>query len=92
MVKNQNCKICNSENLNIIHHVAICRECGVLLYYPYPESDKEIFLKKKYTKDNIAISSNKKETESRQLNYILKSGNLNIKNFQQMINFSIPKL
>ena len=91
MVKNQNCKICNSENLNIIHHVAICRECGVLLYYPYPESDKEIFLKKKYTKDNIAISSNKKETESRQLNYILKSGNLNIKNFQQMINFSIPK-
>jgi 2-polyprenyl-3-methyl-5-hydroxy-6-metoxy-1,4-benzoquinol methylase len=91
LYKKENCKICNSTNLKIVHHVAICKNCDVLLFYPYPEKDKEIFHKKKFTKDNIAISDNIEETQKRQLNYILKSGSLNIENFKQMINFSIPK-
>jgi 2-polyprenyl-3-methyl-5-hydroxy-6-metoxy-1,4-benzoquinol methylase len=91
LIENKNCKICNSTNLDIIYHVAICRDCEVLLFYPYPESDKDILKKKKYTKDNIAANDNKEETRTRQLNYILESGSLNIENFKHMINFSIPK-
>ena len=87
----KNCKICNSEKLKIIFHVAICQDCKVLLFYPYPENDEDIFKNKKYTKDNIAINNNFEETKKRQLDYILKSGNLNISNFKQMIEFSIPK-
>ena len=87
----KSCKICNSENLKIIFHVAICQNCEVLLFYPYPEGDDEIFRNKKYTKDNIAINDDFEETKKRQLEYILKSGNLNILNFKQMINFSVPK-
>jgi len=91
MLENPKCKICKSSDLKIIYHVAICKNCKVLLFYPYPENDKEIFLKKKYTKDNIAINDNIEETKKRQLDYLLKSGHLNIKNFKQMINFTIPE-
>ena len=87
----KNCKICKSPDLKIIYHVAICKNCKVLLFYPYPENDKEIFLKKKYTKDKIAINSNIEETKKRQLDYLLESGDLNINNFNQMINFTIPQ-
>lgn len=91
MFNNKKCKICNSNDLEIVYHVAICKNCDVLLFYPYPENDREIFIKKKYTKDNIAVNDNTEETKKRQLAYIQKSGNLNIENFKQMINFSIPK-
>ena len=40
------CKICKLPDLKIIYHVAICKNCKVLLFYPYPENDKEVFLKK----------------------------------------------
>lgn len=91
MFNNKKCKICNSTDLEIVYHVAICKNCDVLLFYPYPENDRDIFIKKKYTKDNIAVNDNIEETKKRQLAYIQKSGNLNIENFKQMINFSIPK-
>ena len=86
-----NCKICNHEDLKIIYNVAICKNCGVHLFYPYPEDDEEILNKKKYNKDNIAISENRTETQKRQLEYILKSGDLNISNFIRMINFTISQ-
>jgi 2-polyprenyl-3-methyl-5-hydroxy-6-metoxy-1,4-benzoquinol methylase len=31
-----NCKICDSASLQVFEHTAKCRECGVLLFYPYP--------------------------------------------------------
>jgi len=87
---NQNCKICNKKNLKILYHVAICQNCGVHLFYPYPEDDEELLNKNKYTKDNIAINDDRVETQKRQLDYLLKSGELNISNFTRMINFTIP--
>jgi ubiquinone/menaquinone biosynthesis C-methylase UbiE len=36
------CKICGSLNLTIFAHTAACRDCGVLLYWPYPASDVEL--------------------------------------------------
>ena len=77
MLKNSKCKICRSSNLKIIYHVAICKNCKVLLFYPYPENDKEIFLKKKYTKDNIAINDNIEETKKKsvQSHYFIKFDN-----------------
>ncbi len=90
MKNNQNCKICNKKNLKILYHVAICQNCGVHLFYPYPEDDEELLNKNKYTKDNIAINDDRVETQKRQLDYLLKSGELNISNFTRMINFTIP--
>ena len=90
MKNNRNCKICDQSNLNIKYHVAICKNCGVHLFYPYPEDDEELLNKNKYTKDNIAINDDRVETQKRQLDYLLKSGELNISNFTRMINFTIP--
>ena len=91
MKNNRNCKICDQSNLRIKYHVAICKNCGVHLFYPYPDDDEEIFRKKKYTKDNIAVSENRSETQRRQSDYLSKSGDLNISNFKRMINYTIPK-
>ena len=91
MTNNENCKICNSSQLKIIYHVAICKNCNVLLSYPYPESDEEIFYQKKYSKDNIATSSVKDETQRKQEEYYLNSGELNLKNFNQMIKYAVKK-
>ena len=60
MKNNRNCKICDQSNLRIKYHVAICKNCGVHLFYPYPDDDEEI--KKKYTKV-CAVSENRSETQ-----------------------------
>lgn len=91
MKNNQNCKICGKSSLKIIYHIAICKSCGVHLFYPYPDDDETILNNKKYSKDNIAVSDNKKETQRRQLEYLLKSGDLNISNFKRMINYTIDE-
>ena len=31
------CKICGSRDLRVEFHTARCRDCGVLLFYPYPD-------------------------------------------------------
>jgi len=36
----KNCKICNFELNEFIDHTAKCSNCGVLLYYPYPNSEE----------------------------------------------------
>lgn len=36
------CKICGSSELSIFAHTAKCKECEVLLYYPYPKSDDQL--------------------------------------------------
>lgn len=32
------CKICNSKRLKTFLHTAKCKDCGILLFYPYPET------------------------------------------------------
>ncbi len=41
-MKQMVCKICGSSSLTVFAHTAQCCECGVLLYYPYPEDDKSL--------------------------------------------------
>lgn len=36
------CKICGSKSLTVFAHTAQCRDCDVLLYYPYPRDDSEL--------------------------------------------------
>ncbi len=86
----KNCKICGEATLNVVFHVAICKSCGVHLFYPYPVDDEELLSKNKYSKDNIAVSGNQIETKIRQREYILNSGELNVSNFTRMINYTIP--
>ncbi len=38
------CKICDSTALDILAHTARCKDCGVLLYYPYPEASQPNFV------------------------------------------------
>jgi len=35
--RTNHCKICGNTKLNIFAHTAKCNDCGVLLYFPYPE-------------------------------------------------------
>jgi ubiquinone/menaquinone biosynthesis C-methylase UbiE len=36
------CKICGTSDLTVFAHTAACRSCGVLLYWPYPKSDRQL--------------------------------------------------
>ena len=36
------CAICQSADLSFFAHTAACRQCGVLLYWPYPNSNTEL--------------------------------------------------
>ena len=36
------CKICGSSTLTLFAHTAKCGNCGVLLYYPYPDDDRQL--------------------------------------------------
>lgn len=39
------CKICGGKKLQSFKHTALCKACGILLYYPYPEEkDLEPFV------------------------------------------------
>ncbi|HDZ62606.1 MAG TPA: class I SAM-dependent methyltransferase [Nitrospirae bacterium] len=82
---NQPCKICNSFALTILAHTAICNNCGVLLCYPYPEGDDELFVNgigRVGTKNNEQI-------RNQTLNWHLKSGTLNHQNFTRMTLFAL---
>jgi len=38
--RDNHCKICGGANLSIFAHTAKCKDCEVLLYYPYPEKSQ----------------------------------------------------
>jgi 2-polyprenyl-3-methyl-5-hydroxy-6-metoxy-1,4-benzoquinol methylase len=78
------CKICNSENLSFFAHTASCRECGVLLCYPYPEIREEKYLNKSELTDN-----ERKDRQARTLEYHLKSGNRHHNNLTDMALFTM---
>ena len=80
------CKICKSARLKPFAHTASCPDCGVLLCYPYPEDDQQIFNSgdkrggKKATRDEIHQST---------LTYHLKSGSRRHDGFTSMIKFAL---
>lgn len=76
MGKNR-CKICGSSSLNIYAHTAKCVECGVLLYYPYPEDD------------NMLLANNKGKDWHREevLDWYSTASFYNHVNFTNMLRF-----
>ncbi len=73
----QKCKICGCLSLTIYAHTAKCNECGVLLYYPYPEDDSSL----------ISSGEGKSWPRERVLNWYSKSSFLNHANFTSMVKF-----
>lgn len=73
------CKICNSPKLKIFRHTAKCKNCGVLLYYPYPKDDEEI------------INSGEIKSSGTSYSWYAKSSFLNHNNFTQMLRYTIDK-
>lgn len=70
------CKICGSSSLSVFAHTAKCRECGVLLYYPYP-------------KDDVSLMSGEGKRWPREqvLEWYSKASFYNHDNFTNMIRF-----
>ena len=74
------CKICGYKHLTVYMHTAKCKNCGVLLYYPYPEDQK------------LEASTDIESIEQFKIynfNWYRRSAKLNHSNFTNMFLFSI---
>ena len=69
------CKICHSKKLEIFAHTAICKNCRVLLYYPYPKDDKDL----------LKDGEGKKWNRDLVLDWYEKSSFFNHSNFTNML-------
>ena len=67
------CKICGSKKIQIFRHTAKCKNCGVLLYYPYPKDDEEI------------INSGEFKSFGNSFSWYARSSFYNHKNFTNII-------
>jgi len=68
------CKICNCEQARVVAHTAQCRDCGVLLYWPYPPSDSEL----------IESGKGKSYSTETSRRWYAKSADRNHNNFTEM--------
>ena len=84
-MNNQSCKICGSNSLKIFAHTASCKQCGVLLCYPYPKSDHDIFISGG-NRDGI---DSDEENKRLKLDWHLKSEARNHHNFTNMTLFAM---
>jgi len=73
----QKCKICGSSLLTVYAHTAKCNECGVLLYYPYPEDDSSL----------VPNGEGKSWPREKVLSWYSKSSFFNHTNFTNMVKF-----
>lgn len=75
------CKICGSSSLEIFAHTANCGDCGVLLYYPYPDDDSQ-----------LVLSGEGKEWPREQvLSWYSEASFYNHTNFTNMIRFAMDE-
>lgn len=80
-MEHSQCKICGSPSLIIFAHTAKCSNCGVLLYYPYPDSDSKL----------LSDGKGKNWAEEQVLSWYLKSSFYNHTNFTNMIRFAMDE-
>ena len=71
------CKICGSSSLVVFAHTGKCSNCGVLLYYPYPDSDYQL----------LSIGKGKSWPREQVLLWYSKSSFYNHANFTNMLRF-----
>lgn len=81
------CKICESTDMSFFAHTASCNECGVLLCYPYPSGDDEVY------KSGVGRDTGKAKSLIKQekLQWHLNSGALNHQNFTELTLFALTK-
>ena len=75
------CKICGSQSLVTFAHTAKCSNCGVLLYYPYPDDDSKL----------LSDGEGKNWPRYRVLNWYSKSSFFNHTNFTNMLRFAMSE-
>ena len=86
-MSDQFCKICGANALKIFAHTALCKQCGVLLCYPYPQSDADI-VASGGNRDGIDSDEENKKIK---LDWHLKSGARNHHNFTAMALFAMEE-
>jgi 2-polyprenyl-3-methyl-5-hydroxy-6-metoxy-1,4-benzoquinol methylase len=78
-MKNDKCKICSATSLTIFAHTAKCSNCGVLLYYPYPEDD------------SVLASTGKVKESAVDYEWYSRSSFYNHTNFTNMVRFAMDE-
>lgn len=80
MIEKNKCKICGSSSLVTFAHTAKCSNCGVLLYYPYPNIESE-----------TSSDGGEKcwQTREQALAWYSKSSFFNHSNFTNMLRFTM---
>ena len=80
-MEQRNCKICGGSSLTVFSHTAKCNECGVLLYYPYPEDDSSL----------VSNREGKSWPRERVLSWYSQSSFYNHSNFTNMVRFAMDE-
>ena len=75
------CKICKGVSLDIFVHTAKCSDCGVLLYYPYPQDDSTL----------VSDGEGKRWRRESVLNWYSESSYYNHTNFTNMVRFTMDE-
>ena len=78
MKNEQHCKICGGGDIEIFAHTAHCRDCRVLLYYPYPKNDDRL----------VSDGEGKKWPVKEMLDWYSEAAFLNHTNFTDMLSFA----
>lgn len=75
------CKICGSSELTVFAHTAKCKDCEVLLFYPYPKSDEQL----------VSDGEGKKWERKGVLEWYSEAAFYNHTNFTNMLRFTMDK-
>jgi 2-polyprenyl-3-methyl-5-hydroxy-6-metoxy-1,4-benzoquinol methylase len=78
-MKQSQCKICGSSSLIVFAHTAKCGNCGVMLYYPYPDDDSQL----------LSNGVGKVWAQEQVLSWYSKASFYNHANFTKMVNFAM---
>ena len=81
------CKICNSNNLVYFAHTARCKNCSVLLNYPYPIVSRE----EKSAQKTLFTNEEIKKQQEIELDWQKESGERNHDNFTAMAKFALSE-
>ena len=81
------CKICNSKNLVYFAHTARCKNCSVLLNYPYPIVSRE----EKGARKTLFTNEKIKKQQEISLNWQKGSSERNHNNFTAMTKFALSE-
>ena len=81
------CKICNSKNLLYFAHTARCKDCSVLLNYPYPIVSRE----EKVARQNLFTNEEIDKQQKIEIDWQKESGERNHDNFTAMTKFALSE-